>query len=310
MNNFDFNLLIVLNALLENNSVNLAAKKLNVTAPAISKSLNKIRTLFNDQILVRSGTKLTPTPKAIALKENITELVNRIESVLYSNVIFEPKITTISFTIASNNTIFMILNATLFQEIQKHAPNVFINLINDTDYDNNFLRSHTIDLYIGEMRSLNPEIIIRTIYTSKCCLICRKHHPILSKHKNIDNLLQYQFLQTKHEYLTNSDESNKYFWKERHIIGITPEYITTIHAVINSDALAIMPYFALYTITQTINAPIIHFNADFDLGKHNIIQAWHSKHNHSSAHKWLRDTTKNTFINNIDNIHYFKNLSC
>lgn len=307
MNNFDFNLLIVLNALLEDNSVNLAAKKLNVTAPAISKSLNKIRTLFNDQILVRSGTKLTPTPKAISLKKNIKELVNRIESLLYSNIVFEPKITSISFTIASNNAVLFILNSILFQEMQKNAPNIFINLINDSDYDNDFLRSHTIDLYIGEMRSLNPEIIIRTIHVSKCSLICRKNHPVLSKNKNIDNLLKYQFIQTKHEYLTNSDETNKYFWKERHIIGITPEYIATINAVLHSDALAIIPNFILNTITKKLNIPIIYFNTDFDLGKRNIIQAWHSKHNHSPAHKWLRDSTKNMLINNINKINFIKN---
>lgn len=306
MNNFDFNLLIVLNALLEDNSVNLAAKKLNVTAPAISKSLNKIRTLLNDQILVRSGTKLAPTPKAISLKKNIKELVNRIESVLYSNIIFEPKTTAISFTIASTNSIFFTLNTILFQEIQNNAPNVFITLVNDSDYDNDFLRNHTIDLYIGEMRSLNPEITIRTIHISKCCLICRKHHPVLSKNKNIDNLLKYQFIQTKNEHLTNSDETNKYFWAERYIIGITPEYISTINAVLNSDALAIIPNFMLNTIIHTLNIPVIHFNADFNLGKRNIIQAWHSKHNQSPAHKWLRDSTKKMIIDHLNTTNYVK----
>ncbi|URJ29754.1 LysR family transcriptional regulator [Blochmannia endosymbiont of Camponotus sp.] len=298
MNNFDFNLLVVLNALLEDNSVNLAAKKLNVTAPAISKSLNKIRVLFNDQILVRSGTKLIPTPKAISLKENIKELVNRIESVFNSNIAFEPKSTTVSFTIASNHAIFFILNTILFQEIQNNAPNVFINLVNDSDYDDDFLRNHTIDLYIGEIRSLNPEITIRTIYVSKCCLICRNHHPILSKNKNMDNLLKYQFIQTKNEYLTNFDEHNKYFWSERNLIGITPEYITTVNAIINSDALAIIPEFVL-TIAQKLNMPITYFHTDFNLGKRNIIQAWHSKHNHSPAHKWLREFTKDMFLTKI-----------
>ncbi|WP_331828498.1 LysR family transcriptional regulator [Candidatus Blochmannia sp. SNP] len=298
MNNFDFNLLIVLNALLEDNSVNLAAKKLNVTAPAISKSLNKIRVLFNDQILVRSGTKLIPTPKAMSLKENIKELVNRIESVFNSNIAFEPKSTTLSFTIASNYAIFFVLNTILFQEIQNNAPNIFINLVNDSDYDDDFLRNHTIDLYIGEIRSLNPEITIRTIYVSQCCLICRNHHPILSENKNMDNLLKYQFIQTKNEYLTRSDDHNKYFWSERNLIGITPEYITTVNAVIHSDALAIIPEFVL-TVAQKLNIPITYFHSDFNLGKRNIIQAWHSKHNHSPAHKWLREFTKTMLLTKI-----------
>ncbi|URJ31809.1 LysR family transcriptional regulator [Blochmannia endosymbiont of Camponotus modoc] len=298
MNNFDFNLLIILNALLEDNSVNLAAKKLNVTAPAISKSLNKIRILFNDQILVRSGTKLIPTPKAISLKENIKELVNRIESIFNSNIVFEPKITAISFTIASNNAILFILNTMLFQEMKDKAPNAFIHLVNDSDYDDNFLRNHTIDLYIGEIRALNPEITIRTIYVSKCCIISRNHHPILSQTKNMDNLLKYQFIKTKYEHLTNSDEHSKYFWSERNLIGITPEYITTVNAIIHSDALAIIPEFILTTIKK-LNISITHFNTDFNLGKKSIIQAWHSKHNHSSAHKWLREFTKKIFLTSI-----------
>lgn len=299
MNNFDFNLLIVLNALLEDNSVNLAAKKLNVTAPAISKSLNKIRILFNDQILVRSGTKLTPTPKALSLKESIKTLVNQTESIINSNVIFEPKKTNISFMIASNNSIFFALNTILFREIQINAPNIFINLVNDSNYDDNFLRNNTIDLYIGEMRALNPEITIRTIHMSKCCFICRNHHPILSKNKNVDNLLKYQFIKTKHEYLTNTDETNKYFFTERSIIGITPEYITTVNSIIHSNALAIIPNY-ISTIIRQLNIPVTQFTTDFDLGRRDIIQAWHSKNNHSIAHKWLREQTKNMILEYIN----------
>ncbi|ADV33451.1 LysR family transcriptional regulator [Candidatus Blochmanniella vafra str. BVAF] len=298
MNNFDFNLLIVLNALLENNSVNLASKKLNVTAPAISKSLNKIRILFNDQILVRSGTKLTPTPKAIALKQNIKTLVDQIETIINTHIIFEPKITNISFTIASNSSIFFALSTLLFQDIYTNAPNVFMNLVNDSDYEDDFLRNNSIDLYLGEMRPLNPEITIRTIYISKCCIICRNHHPILPKNKNIDNLLKYSFIQTKHEHLTNSDETNKLFWTERNILGITPEYITTINSVIHSNALAIIPNFILILI-HALHIPVKFFDVDFDLGQRNIIQAWHSKHNQSTAHKWLRDRTKNMLLKYI-----------
>ncbi|URJ25129.1 LysR family transcriptional regulator [Candidatus Blochmannia ocreatus (nom. nud.)] len=298
MNNFDYNLLIVLNALLEDNSVNLAAKKLNVTAPAISKSLNKIRILFNDQILVRSGTKLIPTPKATDLKPNIKELVNRIESIFNKNIEFNPKTTVTKFTIAANNTIIFILNTILFKTMQEIAPNIFINLINDADYDDNFLRNHTIDLYIGEMRALNPEITIKTIYISKCCIICRKNHPILSKNKNVDNLLKYQFIKTKNEYSADSNEQEKYFWSERHIVGTTPEYITTINTVINSDILAIIPAF-ISVITKKLNIPITCFYTNFSLGKRNIIQAWHSKNNHSPSHKWLRDLSKNMFLDQI-----------
>ncbi|TKI02979.1 LysR family transcriptional regulator [Martelella alba] len=298
MNNFDFNLLVVLNALLEDCSVNLAARKLNVTAPAISKSLNKIRVLFNDPILVRSGTKLIPTPKAIALKEDVRQLVNRIESMLNTNMAFEPHTTTVSFTIAANATIVFTLNATLFRELQKSAPNVFINMVHDSEFDDDFLRSNDIDLYIGEMRDLNPEITIRTIHSAKCYFMCRCGHPIICSDKNMDNLLKYQFVQTKEKYPAGTDEAMKYFWSARQVMGATPGYMATMNAITHSDALAIVPDFVVKNLRK-LNIAVEFFSADFDLGKRSIIQAWHSKHNHSPCHKWLRDLTKVLFVESI-----------
>ncbi|WP_254304309.1 LysR family transcriptional regulator [Candidatus Sodalis sp. SoCistrobi] len=289
---------MVLNALLEDCSVNLAARKLNVTAPAISKSLNKIRALFNDPILVRSGTKLILTPKAIALKEDVRQLVNRIESMLNTNMAFEPHTTTVSFTIAANATIVFTLNALLFCEVQRSAPNVFINLVHDSDYDDDFLRSNDIDLYIGEMRDLNPEITIRTIHSAKCYFMCRCGHPILASDKSMDNLLKYHFVQTKEKYPPGTDEAAKYFWSARHVMGATPGYMATMNAITHSDALAIVPDFVVTTMKK-LNVAVEFFSADFDLGKRSIIQAWHSKHNNSPCHKWLRDLTKGMFIDSM-----------
>ncbi|CRL46423.1 hypothetical protein SGGMMB4_05047 [Sodalis glossinidius str. 'morsitans'] len=50
---------------------------------------------------------------------------------------------------------------------------------------------------------------------------------------------------------------------------------------------------------KKLNVAVEFFSADFDLGKRSIIQAWHSKHNHSPCHKWFRDLTKGMFIDSI-----------
>ncbi len=79
----DLNLLPILDTLLNEKSVSKTADKLNVTPPAISKFLNKIRDTFQDQLLVRSGMSLELTPLAIRLKPQFRELLDNIQTVLH-----------------------------------------------------------------------------------------------------------------------------------------------------------------------------------------------------------------------------------
>ena len=73
----DLNLLIALDALLEENSVAAAADRLHLSPPAMSRTLSRIRRATGDDILVRSGRTMTPTPRALELREETRELVRR-----------------------------------------------------------------------------------------------------------------------------------------------------------------------------------------------------------------------------------------
>jgi DNA-binding transcriptional LysR family regulator len=78
----DFNLLIALDALLEENSVAAAADRLHLSPPAMSRTLARIRQATGDDILVRTGRTMTPTPRALELREETRELVRRGTAVL------------------------------------------------------------------------------------------------------------------------------------------------------------------------------------------------------------------------------------
>jgi DNA-binding transcriptional LysR family regulator len=78
----DLNLLIALDALLEENSVAAAADRLHLSPPAMSRTLSRIRRATGDDILVRAGRTMTPTPRALELREEARELVRRATAVL------------------------------------------------------------------------------------------------------------------------------------------------------------------------------------------------------------------------------------
>ena len=78
----DLNLLTALDALLEEESVTGAAERLHLSAPAMSRSLGRLRRATGDQILVRNGRIMRPTPRAVALRAEVRALVLRSREVL------------------------------------------------------------------------------------------------------------------------------------------------------------------------------------------------------------------------------------
>lgn len=78
----DLNLLTALDALLEEGSVAGAAARLHVTAPAMSRSLGRIRKATGDQILVRTGRSMVPTTRALAMRAQVHALVQQAHQLL------------------------------------------------------------------------------------------------------------------------------------------------------------------------------------------------------------------------------------
>jgi DNA-binding transcriptional LysR family regulator len=78
----DLNLLTALDALLEHNSVVMAAEHLHLTPPAISRTLSRIRHVTGDDILVRSGRTMVPTPYALSIRAQVRALVQEASTLL------------------------------------------------------------------------------------------------------------------------------------------------------------------------------------------------------------------------------------
>ncbi|KOC88576.1 LysR family transcriptional regulator [Winslowiella iniecta] len=286
----DLNLLIVLDALLEECSVSKAAKKLNVTPPAISKSLNKLREAFQDQILVRSGSLLILTPLAVELKPQIHNLIKNIDAVLNHNLSFDAGSASLMFNIVSNDLLISLLNSGFLDEMQDKEPNVVL----DFSYDHgaaDFLRKDNIDLYIGESRKLSPEIKIRTIHRDKCIIVANKNHEILRLNKTLENIASFGFISTRSKLNDDVDSLFTLQGFQRKIVGINPSYFSTIETVMRTSSLAVVPFFFLNAL-ESFNVDVIAFEPQITLPEVNIIQAWHPRHDNSPPHKWLRDNTK------------------
>lgn len=90
LKNIDLNLLTALVVILEEKNVTRASERLHRGQPAISASLNRLRDLFQDDLLVRSGRTMVSTPKADTLLERVRPLLNSVKDIVFESEDFDP----------------------------------------------------------------------------------------------------------------------------------------------------------------------------------------------------------------------------
>ena len=79
LNRIDLNLLVYLDALLRERNVTQAAHQLNLSQPAMSNGLRRLRELFDDPLLVRTSEGMTPTERALELEPIVREVLTSID---------------------------------------------------------------------------------------------------------------------------------------------------------------------------------------------------------------------------------------
>ncbi|MEC7987671.1 MAG: LysR family transcriptional regulator [Myxococcota bacterium] len=99
LRNIDLNLLIVLDVLLQERSVTSAAKRLGRTQSAVSHALARLRSTFDDKLLVRVGTSMVPTPRAKNLQKDLQRLLSSLRRFMDDTEQFSARETTRTFTL-------------------------------------------------------------------------------------------------------------------------------------------------------------------------------------------------------------------
>ncbi|WP_291039832.1 LysR family transcriptional regulator [Herbiconiux sp.] len=124
LRSIDLNLLVSLDALLNESSVSRAADRMRVGQPAMSATLARLRALFDNPLLVRVGRELRLTPFAEALREPLAEVLAGIEAVVNAGVAFDPATSSRTFTVMASDYVALVLLRPLMERLRSVAPGV------------------------------------------------------------------------------------------------------------------------------------------------------------------------------------------
>ena len=119
LRSIDLNLLVSLDALLNESSVSRAADRMRVGQPAMSATLARLRALFDNPLLVRVGRELRLTPFAEALREPLAEVLAGIEAVVNAGVAFDPATSSRTFTVMASDYVALVLLRPLMERLTR-----------------------------------------------------------------------------------------------------------------------------------------------------------------------------------------------
>lgn len=177
LSSIDLNLLWVLHVVLAERSVVAAAHKLNVTSPAVSNALSRLRDTLGDQLLVRQGRGLTPTPRAIELQAALSAAFGSIATALGSGDTFNPATCTRELTIALSDADQVTSLPLISSAFARRLPKAQLRVVTiDTLMANGGLAGPMVDATIGppfEGDGLHRQ----TLFHEDSVLFVRKQHP-------------------------------------------------------------------------------------------------------------------------------------
>jgi len=187
----NLNQLVALQVLLSTCSVSQAAKQLFVTQSAMSKTLANLRELFDDQILIRVGTRMQLTPLAEQLSRELPRLLQSIEDFVDLRV-FDPKTADLELRIAVLPYLAQQLMPTFIAHMQEIAPGIKVTSENVSDKSWARLQQGELDLIlgfpprVGELPSAGE-----VLGTTRFATLVREGHPLTKTKVTLDEFLKY-----------------------------------------------------------------------------------------------------------------------
>ncbi|MCL9792761.1 LysR family transcriptional regulator [Frankia sp. AgKG'84/4] len=288
LSGIDLNLLVALDALLAERSVSAAARRLHLTEPATSRALGRIRRTTGDQILVRTGHTMVPTPRALEIQAEVSDLVRRAQGLFAPVSMPDPADLDRTFTILSSDMLIAAVGPDLLTRLATEAPAVRIRFLPEPTPSADPLRDGTADLEIGEIDSTAPEIRVETLGTDDAVLIVRAGHPLAEGPVTLDQLVAARHVvgSRRGRFRGPLDDALAAQGLRRTVAVAVPSHTVALTMVAQSDLVGIAPRRLGRSALAAVGLAVL--DLDLALPPLPISLAWHPRNDADAPHRWLR----------------------
>lgn len=293
LNTLDLNLLVAFEALIAASSVSRAAEKLNVTQPAVSHSLKRLRQLFGDELLVRGPRGMQPTARAVALLPAVQAVLADVHSILSTTADFDPAVTSRMFRVSMSDAMSVEALPLIMRRMRHEAPNIDLTISTGGPREAcQRIADDEIDLAIGVYPNVPADLLTRELYRDTLICVADKRHPLL-KRGRMDFAA---YLKAPHATVgANSDtgiqldEILRAMGVQRRIAAAVPHYLTIPALILGTDLVAHTRARLLSVFRTSSDLAVFPVPVPIAVPELEFIQIWHRRYDGDPGHRWLRD---------------------
>jgi DNA-binding transcriptional LysR family regulator len=289
MESADANLLLALDALLQTGSVTGAARRTNVSPPAMSHTLSRLRLLVGDPLFVRAGNRLVPTPRALAMSDRVSRAAAEIRALLRPDLPLDLATLERTFIIRASDAMIVTVGHNLDVLVRQEAPGVALHLVGVL-----LAETREVDLDIGVQYGIAPDLRIQTLAHEEMVPVVRKDHPLAHRRVPRARLASLESIavasqRAKFEELTKPKRGRR----GRPPSRIVPSFLAAAALVRASDAYTVIPDRLAATVLDAFG--LCRLSVTGPTTKVAIAQAWSPRFDNDAGHVWLRGCVRRAF---------------
>ena len=284
----DINLLVALEALMQERSVTRAAKRLALSQSAMSHTLRRLRDLFGDELFVRVGQEMTPTPRAMEMSDRVRNALREVGSVLDAAAPFHPGDVRATFRISAFDFAQVMLLPRIATLVAARAPNVRVVA---RPYDAEpapALAAGRTDLVIG-LRREPQDPCHRLLSTERVGCVVRRDHPCLGEALTVE-----RFAALPHAVVSPVGRPGGYVDAAlmnaglvRNVAFTTPQVFSAALAVCRSDMILTGIERQLQSVARFL--PLALIEPPVALPAFEVAMTWHERRSSDALHRFLRE---------------------
>lgn len=294
----DFNLLVTLDVLLAEGSVARAAKRLRLSPSAMSRALARLRETTGDPLLVRAGRGLVPTPRALALRERVGELVQEVEAVLRPAAALDLRTLARTFTLRVREGFVESFGPTLIARVAGEAPGVRLRFVPKSDKDSASLRDGSVDLDTGVAGGTSgPEVRAQALFRDRFVGVVRNGHELSGGAVTPARYAAGRHIAVSRRGLERGpvDAALWPLGLTREVATIVAGFAEALALARDTDLVATVPE----RHTVALRGGLFSFPLPVPVPEITVALLWHPRMDADPAHRWLRGCVREVCVREV-----------
>ncbi|MEM6580352.1 MAG: LysR family transcriptional regulator [Pseudomonadota bacterium] len=305
VNRVDLNLLVYLDALLRERNVTQAANQLNLSQPAMSNGLRRLRDLFDDPLLVRTSEGMTPTERALELEPIVRDVLSQIDRAVQPRSEFEAGEAVRVFRIMASDY----AESTLFPAVLSHlrtlAPGLTLDIMTPSDVSFLDVERGKVDMVINRFDSMPQSFHQIHLWNDTFTCVLSPENPLLGEF-TLENYLKADHVWVSKTGMgvgvgVNPDDVQRLGWvdvalnklgKKRQIRVFTRHYQAAMTLAEQNDLIVTLPTRA--ALLKRNNPRVVLRDPPLEIPPLELKMAWSPLLQHNPANKWLRKLIADT----------------